>query len=347
MISREPGWWYAPRPTWAERLLLPASWIWSAVAARRLRSITPATSACPVLCIGNFTAGGTGKTPMAIYVAERLRERGSSPAFLTRGYGGRMKGPHWLDVERDRAADVGDEPLLLARAAPVMIARDRPSGARAIAARTPPHDMIVMDDGLQNPSLAKTLSLAVVDGLRGFGNGRVMPAGPLRMALADQLALVDAVVVNLPAGTDPAASPVARWLRDEFHGPVLSANTEPSGDVSWLAGCDVLAFSGIGAPQRFFDLLEKLGANLVERRVFADHHAFSPAEATRLLADAARQGAVLCTTEKDWVRLGPDGPTGELRHRARTLPIRMTFDPRDVVRMDTLLGALAPSAGRP
>lgn len=344
MISREPGWWYAPRPTWAERLLLPASWIWSAAAARRIRTTMPASAACPVLCIGNFTAGGTGKTPLAIYVAGRLAGRGATPTFLTRGYGGRTKGPHWVDITRDRAADVGDEPLLLGRVAPVMIARDRIAGARAIEARTPPHDVIVMDDGLQNPSLVKTLSLAVVDGRRGFGNGRVMPAGPLRMALADQLALVDAIVVNLPAGMDPTASPVARWLRDEFHGPVLTARTEPSGDVSWLAGCEVLAFSGIGAPQRFFDLLEKLGAKLIERHVFADHHAFSQAEATKLLADATRYGAVLCTTEKDWVRLGPDGATGELQRRTRTLAIRTAFEPRDAVRMDTLLAAFGPSA---
>lgn len=351
---REPSWWYRTELSWPARALAPIAGAWGRAAIRRFEQGAPFDPGVPTICIGNFTAGGTGKTPLALLIAEQLTSLGTRPAFLTRGYGGRLEGPHWVAPDRDTAADVGDEPLLLARLAPTLVAKDRAAGARAIIATGADHGAIVMDDGLQNPSVAKTLAIAVVDGRRGIGNGAVIPAGPLRAPLDFQLGLVSAIVVNL--GTTPSTAPdhdliaheaqipFVRWLRDTFGGPVISAVTRPVGDASWLRGTKVLAFSGIGVPARFFDLLEKLGADLVERRAFPDHHAFTEKEARALLADASRSGAVLCTTEKDSVRLPMDDrPCGTLRAASRTLPIGLHFEPRDRLRLSSLLGAsLAP-----
>ena len=330
------------------RALAPVARVWSAVAERRYRHGGGKSVAIPVVCVGNLTAGGTGKTPLALFIAEELGRLGARPAFLTRGYGGRTRGPHWVAPDRDTAGDVGDEPLLLARTAPTMVCRDRAAGARAIVATGARHGAIVMDDGLQNGTLAKNLAIAVVDGRRGIGNGRVMPAGPLRASLAFQLDLVDAVVINAPPGADAVENPFAAWLRDHFGGPVLRAAVQPMGETGWLAQQPVLAFSGIGAPQRFFALLTGLGARLVVQRTFPDHHMFTAAEARSLLDDAARAGAMLCTTEKDWLRLPEHGIGGELRARTRPLPIRLVLDDRDRLRLQSLIeGLLVVRSGAP
>ena len=194
-----------------------------------------AKSPLPVICIGNFTAGGTGKTPLALLVADRLIQRGFTPVFLTRGYGSRVRGPTLVDPTRHGAADVGDEALLLARAACVMVAPDRTAGARAIVEQCLDASLIIMDDGLQNPSLAKDLRIAVVDGARGFGNGLVIPAGPMRAPLGVQLAHTDIVVVN---GRRDDRDGIARAIAPAFAGPVLSAHQAPAGDcqlANWYA----------------------------------------------------------------------------------------------------------------
>ncbi|MBY0225652.1 MAG: tetraacyldisaccharide 4'-kinase [Hyphomicrobium sp.] len=322
MPSREPPWWYLPQPTLTARLLAPAAALYGTIGARRMQRPPSATSPLPVVCIGNFTAGGTGKTPLALLVADRLMQRGLTPVFLTRGYGSRARHPTVVDPARHVAADVGDEALLLARAACVMVAPDRPAGARAIQQR-PGADLIIMDDGLQNPSLAKDLRIAVVDGARGFGNSRVIPAGPLRAPLAVQLAHTDIVVVN---GRREDRDSIARAVAPAFTGPVLSAQQMPAGESGWLAGTPVVAFAGIGNPQRFFQLLKRLGAHVVEERSFTDHHAFTNIDAADLLAAAQRLGAILVTTEKDLVRLaGASGARGELARSARPLAITTAF----------------------
>ena len=343
MPVREPAWWYGPARGAAARLLGPAGRLYGWVAVQRFRAAVPAAPALPVICIGNFTAGGTGKTPLALMVAGRLRQQGEHPAFLSRGYGGRLAGPHWVDPGRDLATAVGDEPLLLARAFPTLIARDRAEGAAAIADGRPRDaeatrpSVVVMDDGLQNASLIKTLTLAVVDGGRGFGNGRVIPAGPLRAPLAHQLGLADAIVINHGAAA-PAECPVADRLRQSFKGPILGACVRPAGDLGWLRGTRVTAFAGIANPDRFFHLLDQLGARLVETRAFPDHHQLSDAEAAALLTSAKRSGAQLVTTEKDQVRLaGATGAAGELAHRAQTVGIEMTLGQRDLGQLDTLV----------
>ena len=210
-------------------------------------------------------------------------------------------------------------------------------------------DVIIMDDGLQNGGLAKDLTVAVLDGTRGVGNGRVMPAGPLRAPLGFQLALVDAIVVNMVAAPPGRSVDFIDKLRREFEGPVLEARVVPTGETHWLGAAPIVAFAGIGVPDRLFNTLESLGATLIERIPFPDHHPFTAADAARLLDLADKRGATLVTTEKDRARLaGLDGPLGELHARCRALPIRMTFDARDEGRLVALLeGAARRRAPKP
>ena len=340
---REPSWWYCPSSGPASRLLGPVGSLWGTLVRRRFARATPFRAPVPVICIGNFTAGGAGKTPLALEVATLAGGMGLACAFLSRGYGGRLAGPHWVDPARDRARDVGDEPLLLAAAHRTLICRDRAAGARAIVAGAadgrPPADLIIMDDGLQNPGLAKDLTLAVVDGARGVGNGQVIPAGPLRAPLDFQLGLVDAVVVNRGSGEDYAGqSDFAGRLRHDFEGPVLEGRIVPGSATEWLSSAPVVAFAGIGVPDRFFATLAALGANVVAKVPFPDHHAFTSADAGRLLDLARTRGATLVTTEKDRVRLaGGDGPLAELHAQARALPIRLQLETRDESRLVALI----------
>jgi tetraacyldisaccharide 4'-kinase len=334
----EPAWWYAPGSSFAETLLRPVGAAWGAVAVRAFERAASYRAKPPVVCVGNFTAGGTGKTPLALLIAAELRRLGHRPAFLTRGYGGRLPGPHWVDAVRDGADDVGDEPLLLAGEAPVLVARDRAAGARAMERGTLPVDIIVMDDGLQNGALAKDLVLAVVDGRRGLGNRRVIPAGPLRAPLEFQLALADAIVVNGAQAYGADGGAVVDWLRQRFPGPVLAATVGPAEPQPWLENAAVVAYAGIGAPERFFDLLTKLGAQVVAKAPFPDHHRFGAADAERLLKLAETASAQLVTTQKDWARLGRStGALAQLRAASRPLPVAMQLNDRDRGRLIALL----------
>ena len=346
----EPAWWYGPEGERVARLLTPVAWAWGFVGEQRWKQARAYVSQRPVICIGNFTAGGTGKTPMALHMASVVEGLLRSPVFLTRGYGGRLAGPHRI-VTGDKPRDVGDEPLLLAARAPVVLARDREQGARAIEAGGRPGDVIIMDDGLQNPSLAKDLSIAVVDGRRGIGNGYVMPAGPLRAPLQAQLARVDAIVINTPVGGDAVAgrdgTMVTDWVRRKFDGPILTSTTAPAGDTTWLEEGPIVAFAAIGAPERFFNLLRASGARLAATRSFPDHHFFAEADAAALLALAGQHKARLLTTEKDWVRLDEAGiHAGELRARSQTLKIALSFADADQNRLVDLVASALAEQGR-
>ncbi|MEZ5816466.1 MAG: tetraacyldisaccharide 4'-kinase [Hyphomicrobiaceae bacterium] len=349
MPLTEPSWWYADGPTFGSRALSPLARLWGQAAQRRFMSANAVRVDVPVICIGNLTAGGTGKTPLALHIATRLAARGLGPAFLTRGYGGRLSGPHWVQPGHDRPDEVGDEPLLLARVAPTMVARDRVAGARAIVSDGRATGAIIMDDGLQNGSLGKDLVLAVVDGRRGIGNGYVLPAGPLRAPLDFQLGLVDAVIVNGAASPMVGATgehAFVTWLRGHFGGPVLRCVTRPTGDTSWLREQAIVAYSGIGAPERFFSLLEALGARLVLRRAFPDHHVFTEREASALLREARDHDAILCTTEKDQARLAAAaGVVGELREASRVMAVRLELAERDDIRLDSLIEASLVARG--
>ena len=302
---------------------------WAATA--RYRRATPYRSRLPVICVGNFTAGGTGKTPFVLHLCERLLAAGHHPVVLTRGYGGQQGGPHWV-ASTDTADDVGDEALLLIRKVPTLVARDRAEGARAIEARAEPVSVIVMDDGLQNASLAKDLTIAMVDGTRGLGNGLVIPAGPLRAPLEFQLGLAEAVVVN------GAGNGVTEWLQRRFNGPVLRCSTVATGDGAWLQGQRVVAWAGIGSPQRFFALLAAEGADVVDTVTFRDHQRLTPADAARLLQLSHRHKAQLVSTEKDLARLtnAPD-KLAELAAVTRVLPVHLRFADTDAERLAALI----------
>lgn len=290
-------------------------------------------SALPVVCIGNFTAGGAGKTPLAIAVAAMLQDMGAAPTFLSRGYGGALAGPHLVNPERDHAGAVGDEPLLLARHAPTVISRDRRAGARFIEAQEA--GAIVMDDGFQNPGLEKDVALIAVDAAVGIGNGGVIPAGPLRGPLEFQVRRASAVVL---IGAGDAGERLARQIGTAA--PVLRARIEPDADLSALRDAPVIAFSGIGRPDKFFDMLRASGIQVARTFRFPDHHDFTSEDAERLMEAAREASARLVTTQKDWVRM-PDArsPVGALKEAAGVVPIRLVLDDEDQQRLLALLRA--------
>ncbi|MCP5371118.1 MAG: tetraacyldisaccharide 4'-kinase [Hyphomicrobiales bacterium] len=324
---RAPEFWY--RDSWPGALLAPLGWAWGAVVRRRLAAARPWKAPVPVVCVGNLVAGGAGKTPVVLDLAGRLAARGLAVHLLSRGYGGTAEaGPLRVDPGRHGAAQVGDEPLLLARRAPTWVGADRAAAARAAVADGA--QVLVMDDGFQNPGLAKDLSILVVDGRRGFGNGRVMPAGPLREPLAGGLARAGALVVM---GED-------EWGEDERGAaaragalPVLGARPVPGPEAADLRGRRVAAFAGIGDPGKFFRTLDALGAERAVSRAFADHHPYTVADLARLAREAEAAGAVLVTTEKDAVRL----PTTE-PGLVTVLTITLQWD--DEGAMDALLQPL-------
>ena len=297
-----PGFWQQSPPSRAARLLSPLGVLYGGITRRRMQR-AGADAGCPVICIGNFTAGGAGKTPLTLLVGEILATQGRKPFFLSRGYGGTAgRGPLRVDPACHGAGEVGDEPLLLAALAPVIVGADRVAAARLAVALGA--DVLVMDDGLQNPSLAKTFSFAVVDGEVGAGNGLCLPAGPLRAPLAAQWPYVDGVVI-IGAGDSGAAlarSAIAAG-KQVFLGR-LAANAD---DAAQLRGQRVVAFAGIGRPAKFFATLAEIGAQLVAQHEFADHHVFSSAELAALQAQAQALQARLVTTRKDQVRLGQAG----------------------------------------
>jgi tetraacyldisaccharide 4'-kinase len=278
-----------------------------------------------VVCVGNFVVGGAGKTPTALVLARLARGRGLKPGYLTRGYGGAAKGPVLVDLARHTAADVGDEPLLLAAAAPTMVSADRVSGAEALVAAGV--DLIIMDDGFQNPSLAKDLSLVCVDAGVGVGNGMVTPSGPLRAPLALQLRMADALVlIGEGERSEGLVRTAARAGRQ-----VLRAGLRPA-RVREFRKEPLLAFAGIGRPAKFFDSLAAAGATVKRTVPFPDHHRYSEADAATLLARAEADGLRLVTTEKDMVRLvGAGGRLGELREKTMVFAVTLEFENQGAV----------------
>lgn len=271
---REPGFWHRPS-SWTSHLLTPLAALYGAIAARRMQH-AGIEAGIPVFCIGNYHVGGAGKTPTVLALAKLLRELDERPVVLSRGYGGSLRGPVKVDPASHSAADVGDEPLMLAATLPVVVSRARAEGVAL--ARAQNASVILMDDGFQNPGVAKDTCLIVIDATRGLGNGRVIPAGPLRAPLSPQLARTDALIV---VGEGDAAQKIAAEVVSRGK-PVLSAHLKPDdASLAALHGKRVLAFAGIGDPTRFFNTLRSSGVDVVRARAFADHHAFTKARSTR------------------------------------------------------------------
>ncbi len=305
---KAPAFWYQSAGPKAA-LLSPLGQLYRAGGKIRRAFANPYKAPAPVICVGNVVAGGAGKTPTALAFAHILQQQGGKPVFVTRGYGGMEYGPLHVDPERHNVRDVGDEALILACAAPCWIGRNRADAVR-VAASNATH--IIMDDGLQNPTVASTTSLLVIDGGVGLGNGQIIPAGPLRESLADALSRVAAVVM---IGEDK------QGLTPRLNKPVLHARIMPRLPEDFSREKLCFGFAGIGRPEKFFASCREAGLTLVETRAFPDHHLFSEAELKEMVARADRDELRLITTAKDWVRL-PD----HYRAQVTVLPVELVFE---------------------
>jgi tetraacyldisaccharide 4'-kinase len=319
---REPDFWRRGGEPWPARLLLPVAGIYAAAVLLRRYWHRPYRPPVPVIVAGGLTLGGAGKTPLALAIAERLVAR--HPHFLSRGYGGQAVGPLRVDPARHDSRDVGDEPLLLAGLRPTWVARDRAAGARAAVAGGA--GALILDDGFQNPFLAKDLALLAIDGASGIGNGRVFPAGPLREPARLALGRAQAVV---RIGEDQAG--IAELVAGCC--PILAARLVPAPETAALAGQRVFAFTGIGRPEKFFASLRSVGADLVATRAFPDHHPYADAEVEALLAEARRMKAQAVTTAKDQVRLA-----GKARTQVTVFEVRLDF--AEPAALDALLARI-------
>ncbi len=309
-----PGWWQ--ETSWRSRMLLPLSYLYYAAVKRRAAKIVPYKAPVTVICVGNVTVGGTGKTPLSMALAALLQQKGVRVCFLSRGYGGTLTGPVKVDAAVHTASEVGDEPLLLAKVATCWVSHDRVAGVKAAVADGA--ELVIMDDGFQNPALVKDIALLVIDGARGIGNGAMLPAGPLREPFDAALKRADAVVIMGEDCTDCAS------LVDS---PLFRARLVPQGRKA-LRGKRSIAFAGIGHPARFFTTLEEAGAVLVQRHAFPDHYPYSANDIAMLQSEAAREQAVLITTEKDTVRL----PVA-VRNTVETLQVRVEWQNEEQLKM--------------
>jgi tetraacyldisaccharide 4'-kinase len=305
---KTPAFWYEERGLLAH-LLSPLGLFWRAGNALRHAWATPYRAKIPVICVGNIVTGGSGKTPTALALAEMLIASGHKPGFVTRGYGGKNPGPVRVILGRHSAQEVGDEALLLARVAPVWVGHDR-AAALKLAEKEVSH--VILDDGLQNPSVLPNLSLLVIDGEVGFGNGLVMPAGPLRETYESAMSRITAVVL---VGGDE------QRLGVRVQCPLLRARYEPQLATDFPRGEKFFAFAGIARPEKFYATCRKAGLALADTEDFTDHHPFTAREIANLQAEAKARNAVLLTTEKDWVRL-----PASIQPQVLTVPIKLTFE---------------------
>lgn len=319
-MIKAPSFWQNPLP-WYGKFFLWISFVYDVAVQRRLKKIRPLKLSVPVICVGNLTMGGTGKTPVAISLAQHFLNQNKKVGFLSRGYGGSEKGPLKINIHHHCAQEVGDEPLLLARVAPTWISKDKIVGARAMIKNG--IELIIMDDGHQNPFLFKDISVVVVDGLYGFGNKQIFPLGPLRESLESGLSRAD-IVVTVRAPSDVLIAD----LKTHFAGPILEADAEIS--LQELVLDRIFVFCGIGNPQKFLSSLQKLKLNIVGFQGFPDHYFYKAKDITALKKSADLLKASLVTTEKDWVRL-------EKKDQRYILPVPLILKWKNWAKMEKVL----------
>jgi tetraacyldisaccharide 4'-kinase len=319
MVSEAPPFWWT-KADWRAWALSPISFVYGRVAGRRMARARRAQVPLPVICVGNFTVGGAGKTPTSIALARAAKRKGLRPGFLTRGYGGSLDVTTMVDASHHRADAVGDEALLLAREAPTVISRGRVDGAHRLVAEGA--DLIIMDDGFQSARLELDFALVVIDSRRGIGNGHLVPGGPVRAPLAEQMRQLSAI---LKVGNDEAADRIVRQAARAGK-QIQVASLQPREGQS-LQGAGVLAFTGIADPEKFYRTVRAVGGLVEDTRSFPDHHFFSEDEMRGLLEDATGQGLSLVTTAKDAARLaGRHGPAEELLNSVTVIEVDMVFD---------------------
>ena len=319
MVSEAPPFWWT-KADWRAYGLWPFSWVYGRISGSRMDHARRASVPVPVICVGNFTVGGAGKTPTAIALARAARQKGLKPGFLSRGYGGSLDVTTLVDAGHHRARDVGDEPLLLAREGLAVVCRKRIEGARRLVAEGA--DLIIMDDGFQSARLVFDFSLLVIDSRRGTGNGFMIPSGPVRAPIGQQLRHASAL---LKIGNGDRADALVRRAARAGK-PIHAADIVHLDDGS-LKGVPVLAWAGIADPEKFFRTVRETGAVLAETRSFPDHHHFSTDEIADLLDHAAAKGYRLVTTAKDMVRLEPgQGRAGELMEKSKIIAVDVRFD---------------------
>tara|TARA_A100001388_G_scaffold203526_1_gene154534 strand:- start:505 stop:1506 length:1002 start_codon:yes stop_codon:yes gene_type:complete len=313
---------------WQSVILFPVSYIWRFGHYAQQKILNTKETEIPVICVGNLTVGGSGKTPVVITLCRFLSGIGKSTSILTRGFGGKEKGPIFVSTNLHQSLDVGDEPLMMAHSLDVCVSRNRPLGANHILDKKK-YDCIVMDDGLQNPTLKKDLNIAVFDGKFGIGNGFLLPAGPMRQKLEVGIQNIDLVIFN---GKDETGL----GQKIPPHIPIFTGELQPDEEiVEKMKNRRVYGFAGIGNPSRFFKTLNNIGADLVGEAHFADHHPYTDADLTQLYEEAMQSGAELVTTQKDWMRLPTDW-----RDRVLTVPVRIHFSADDTIKIVSFLESI-------
>ena len=313
---------------WQSVILFPVSYIWRFGHYAQQKILNTKETEIPVICVGNLTVGGSGKTPVVITLCRFLSGIGKSTSILTRGFGGKEKGPIFVSTNLHQSLDVGDEPLMMAHSLDVCVSRNRPLGANHILDKKK-YDCIVMDDGLQNPTLKKDLNIAVFDGKFGIGNGFLLPAGPMRQKLEVGIQNIDLVIFN---GKDETGL----GQKIPSHIPIFTGELQPDEEiVEKMKNRRVYGFAGIGNPSRFFKTLNNIGADLVGEAHFADHHPYTDADLTQLYEEAMQSGAELVTTQKDWMRLPTDW-----RDRVLTVPVRIHFSADDTIKIVSFLESI-------
>ncbi len=325
MVSEAPPFWWK-KSDWRAWALYPLSWIYGSIARARLEKAPRVPVGAPVICVGNFTVGGAGKTPTALALAEAARKAGASPGFLSRGYRGSLRTTTLVDPSRHNARDVGDEPMLLAARAPTVVSPDRLDGARHLIGEGV--DLIIMDDGFQSASILFDYALLVVDADRGIGNGHVIPGGPMRAPMLDQMRHATALlVIGDGYAADGVIRSAGRAAKPIFKARLVVPEARRFRDRLFLA------FAAIGNPDKFFETLQSTGARIVERRSFGDHHTFTEDEIRELLDQARKQGLEIVTTGKDMVRLSAGhGPAEDLAARADVLEVELQLERSDVLK---------------